>query len=176
VCERTTAVETFARDMVLPHTLAHFQSSIVKDYCDPAGFIREQLRARSIVDRLREPDIGIQMYQGAKGQDKRRQGVALWLNKMAGGLPAFMIDKEKCPTLYEGFLGYFKYKDKAVTSDKPKFEKNHWSHVHEALQYMVSGMNQELNLNMDMDEIIEKVLQGESIDPLGGRSLYNHIF
>ena len=59
---------------------------------------------------------------------------------MVEGKPAFLIDR-RCQQLIKGFEGGYQYKRMEVSgerySDKP--DKNMFSHIHDALQYMMLG-------------------------------------
>ena len=59
---------------------------------------------------------------------------------MAEGKPAFLIDR-RCSMLIKGFEGGYAYRRMEVSgerfADKP--DKNMYSHVHDALQYMLLG-------------------------------------
>jgi hypothetical protein len=62
------------------------------------------------------------------------------LNKMVDGKPAFLIDR-RCPTLIKGFEGGYQYKRMQVSGERfdDKPEKNMYSHIHDALQYLMLG-------------------------------------
>jgi hypothetical protein len=59
---------------------------------------------------------------------------------MVDGKPAFLIDR-RCSQLIKGFEGGYQYKRMEVSgeryADKP--DKNMYSHIHDALQYMMLG-------------------------------------
>jgi hypothetical protein len=59
---------------------------------------------------------------------------------MVDGKPAFLIDR-RCQQLIKGFEGGYQYKRMEVSgeryADKP--DKNMYSHIHDALQYMMLG-------------------------------------
>jgi hypothetical protein len=59
---------------------------------------------------------------------------------MVEGKPALLIDR-RCPTLIKGFEGGYAYKRMEVSgeryADKP--DKNMFSHVHDAAQYLFLG-------------------------------------
>jgi len=62
------------------------------------------------------------------------------LNKMVDGRSGFLIDR-RCPSLIKGFEGGYQYKRMEVSgeryADKP--DKNMYSHIHDALQYLMLG-------------------------------------
>ena len=59
---------------------------------------------------------------------------------MIEGKPAFLIDR-RCQQLIKGFEGGYQYRRMEVSgeryADKP--DKNMYSHIHDALQYMMLG-------------------------------------
>tara|TARA_R110002153_G_scaffold1905_2_gene9461 strand:- start:1016 stop:2527 length:1512 start_codon:yes stop_codon:yes gene_type:complete len=63
------------------------------------------------------------------------------LSRMVDGQSGFLIDKKKCPSLVNGFIGGYHYRRLRVTGERyeEKPEKNKFSHIHDALQYAVLG-------------------------------------
>jgi hypothetical protein len=62
--------------------------------------------------------------------------------KTDGQRPNMIIDRAGCPQLVRGFASGYRYKrrpDTASTTYEPTPEKNEYSHVHDALQYLVGG-------------------------------------
>ena len=59
---------------------------------------------------------------------------------MADGKPAFMIDR-RCPTLIKGFESGYAYRRLQVSGERfdEKPDKNMYSHIHDALQYLMLG-------------------------------------
>ena len=72
--------------------------------------------------------------------DLRLESVSSQLNKMTEGKPAFLVDR-RCQQLIKGFEGGYSYKRMEVSgeryADKP--DKNMFSHIHDALQYLMLG-------------------------------------
>ena len=157
VTKGTMGVEKFAAEIILPYTMQNFPLATIVDYCDPEGWRREEIREERCVSVLN--DLGIYPTAGAYLQEDRRLAVVHWLKKMIAGEPALQINPNKCPVLYEGFLGKFIYKKSAVEGGgRPKFQKNMWSHIHEALQYCLSGINSELGVATDPDKKLQEIL------------------
>ena len=117
----------------LQHDLALLEVII---YGDPAGDFRAQtdestlhiLRGAGLRAFLRLPTLLTFVL-----------AVSSQLTKMVEGKPAFLIDR-RCQQLIKGFGGY-QYRRMEVSgerySDKP--DKNMFSHIHDALQYMMLG-------------------------------------
>ena len=84
---------------------------------------------------------GLRDYQVLfKSVDVRLELVNSQLNKMSEGNPAFLVDR-RCVKLIKGFEGGYQYRRMEVSgeryADKP--DKNMYSHIHDALQYMLLG-------------------------------------
>ena len=126
---------------VLRNELAtRFQAaSDVIIYGDPAGDFRAQTDESTPFQILR--GAGLRAFPAPSNSvDLRIEAVASQLTKMTDGKPAFMIDR-RCSMLIKGFEAGYAYKRIEVSgeryADKP--DKNMFSHVHDALQYMMLG-------------------------------------
>jgi len=71
----------------------------------------------------------------------RREAVADGLSKISDGFPLLVLHPE-CKTLRKGMAGGYQFKRVAVTEERyqDKPNKNHYSHVAEALQYLSMGL------------------------------------
>ena len=71
----------------------------------------------------------------------RLESVRRQLQTMIDGDMPGLVVSPRCKTLRRGFNSGYRYRRQAVSGgrheDKP--EKNHWSHVHDALQYLMLG-------------------------------------
>lgn len=108
-------------------------------YGDPAGDFRAQTDESTPFQILR--GAGLRAYPThSNSVDLRLEAVTSQLTKMADGKPALMLDR-RCPTLIKGFEGGYSYKRMEVSgeryADKP--DKNMFSHVHDAFQYLLLG-------------------------------------
>ena len=108
-------------------------------YGDPAGDFRAQTDESTPFHILR--GAGLRAFPThSNSPDLRIEAVSSQLTKMVEGKPAFLLDR-RCSTLIKGFEGGYSYKRMEVSgerySDKP--EKNMFSHVHDALQYLLLG-------------------------------------
>jgi len=109
-------------------------------YGDPAGDFRAQTDETTPFQILR--GAGLKAYPThTNSVDLRLESVSSQLNKMVEGKAGFIIDKEHCPALIKGFEGGYGYKRMQVSGEKydNKPDKNMFSHVHDALQYMMLG-------------------------------------
>ena len=108
-------------------------------YGDPAGDFRAQTDESTPFHILR--GAGLRAFPAPSNSvDLRLEAVSSQLTKMVEGKPAFLIDR-RCQQLIKGFEGGYQYKRMEVSgerySDKP--DKNMFSHIHDALQYMMLG-------------------------------------
>jgi len=115
------------------------QASEVYIYGDPAGDFRAQTDESTPFHILR--GAGLRAFPAPSNSvDLRLEAVSSQLTKMVEGKPAFLIDR-RCPQLIKGFEGGYQYRRMEVSgeryADKP--DKNMYSHIHDALQYMMLG-------------------------------------
>jgi len=108
-------------------------------YGDPAGDFRAQTDESTPFHILR--GAGLRAYPAPSNSvDLRLESVSSQLTKMVEGKPALLIDR-RCPQLIKGFEGGYAYKRMEVSgeryADKP--DKNMFSHVHDAAQYLFLG-------------------------------------
>ena len=108
-------------------------------YGDPAGDFRAQTDESTPFQILR--GAGLRAFPThSNSVDLRLESVASQLMKMSEGKAAFMLDR-RCSMLIKGFEGGYAYKRMEVSgeryADKP--DKNMFSHIHDALQYLMLG-------------------------------------
>lgn len=108
-------------------------------YGDPAGDFRAQTDESTPFHILR--GAGLRAFPAPSNSvDLRLEAVSSQLTKMIEGKSAFLIDR-RCAQLIKGFEGGYQYRRMEVSgerySDKP--DKNMFSHIHDALQYMMLG-------------------------------------
>jgi len=108
-------------------------------YGDPAGDFRAQTDESTPFQILR--GAGLKAVPAPSNSvDLRLEAVASQLTKMSEGQPAFLIDR-RCQTLVKGFQGGYCYRRMQVSGERydDKPDKNMYSHIHDALQYMMLG-------------------------------------
>ena len=106
---------------------------------DPAGDFRAQTDESTPFQILR--GAGLRAIPAPSNSvDLRLESVSSQLTKMSDGQPAFLIDR-RCPTLIKGFQGGYCYRRMQVSGERydDKPEKNMYSHIHDALQYLMLG-------------------------------------
>tara|TARA_B110000503_G_scaffold70632_1_gene109794 strand:- start:3161 stop:4084 length:924 start_codon:yes stop_codon:yes gene_type:complete len=108
-------------------------------YGDPSGDFRAQTDESTPFHILR--GAGLRAFPAPSNSvDLRLESVSSQLTKMVEGKSAFLIDR-RCQQLIKGFEGGYSYKRMEVSgeryADKP--DKNMFSHVHDACQYLLLG-------------------------------------
>ena len=106
---------------------------------DPAGDFRAQTDESTPFQILRGAGLRA-MPAPSNSVDLRLESVSSQLTKMSDGKPAFLIDR-RCPMLIKGFQGGYAYRRMQVSGERydDKPEKNMYSHIHDALQYLLLG-------------------------------------
>lgn len=106
---------------------------------DPAGDFRAQTDETTPFQIMRGAGLSA---RPAPSNDValRLESVSAPLNRMIEGQSGLLID-QRCRTIIKGFEGGYQYKRMQVSgeryADKP--DKNHFSHIHDALQYLMLG-------------------------------------
>ncbi len=133
-------IRTFAESVVIPGLLKDFPYCKVKELSigDPAGNNRsEAFEEMSCIGELNS--LGIPTIPARTNNiEPRLSSVKYFLNRMIDGKPAFILDKNKCPTLYKGFIKGYVHARIAVSGEERYKEtplKNKYSHPMDALGY-----------------------------------------
>lgn len=112
-------------------------------FVDPAGFQRSQSDESTCVQALCGPDgRGFIPRPGPIAWEERRKNVVQMLQKMTKSGPCFQLSARGCPTILKGFEGGYRFSEKAADIEPGKLRpvKDAFSHPHDALQYLVSGI------------------------------------
>ena len=106
---------------------------------DPAGDFRAQTDESTPVQILRGAGL---VARPAPSNDVslRLESVSSPLNRMVEGQSGLLIDP-RCRNIIKGFEGGYQYRRLQVSGERfdDKPEKNHYSHIHDALQYLMLG-------------------------------------
>jgi hypothetical protein len=129
-------IRQFASEIVKPLLMNEYSGMRLISRGDPAGVNRSQTDERTCYQELLE--IGI-ASEPAETNDfiPRRESVAFFLNRMAGGEPGFLLSPD-CRTLRKGFIGGYRYERLKVAGERYRDRpvKDRFSHPHDALQYL----------------------------------------
>lgn len=113
----------------------HHVGGVPRIFCDPAAKNREASSGRSTLDYIRNAGFMCEPV-GHNVVSERIEVVRRFL--MSGKL----FISPNCKTLINGFLeGYRRDKTYSKFNDEYKVLKNHYSHVHDALQYFVLAVD-----------------------------------
>lgn len=126
-------------EMLRQEIAVRFGNLEVNIFGDPAGDFRAQTDESTPFQILRGAGLRA-VPTHSNSVDLRLEAVSSNLNKMVDGKPAFLIDR-RCSTLIKGFEGGYGYKRLQVSGERfdDKPEKNMYSHIHDALQYLMLG-------------------------------------
>lgn len=153
-------IRTFAKNVVLPSLPIDFvYNKVGTSSGDPAGETGDQIMEElSCIGELNS--LGIKTEAASTNDvDVRISSVRYFLNAMIDGKPAFLLNREGCPTLRKGFINGYHFKRMSISGDEryqDKPNKNRFSHPHDALQY---GL-----MRFAADRVIEQKKPQEKID------------
>lgn len=108
-------------------------------FIDPAGVQRSQSDETTCAQKLSKYFNPI---PGSITFEDRRTSVENFLCKMTKGDPNFAVDLTTCRILTGGFDGGYHFAESAFEIEPSKVRpvKNEYSHIHDALQYLCSGI------------------------------------
>lgn len=131
-------IENFGRN-VIAWCGQSYADFTFEDIGDPAGDSRSQTDERTCFEILK--GMGINIRGGDQDPHVRQESVRKPLNRMVDGKPAFALHP-RCKMLRKGFMGKYRYRKMQVAADRydEKPEKNEYSHVHDALQYVATRL------------------------------------
>lgn len=131
--DATMGVETFLDRMLLPMLQTEYpsiQRQLVWFALDPACFTRSQVDEKTIAQAVQARGFGA-LKVGTNNPERRVQAVEGLLSGQVDGGPLLRIDPS-CTHLTKALEWGYRYKE---GSGSLKFDKNHFSHEAEALQY-----------------------------------------
>lgn len=105
---------------------------------DPAGMAKSQHDEETSYDVIRS--FGFMCMAAPSNRlQPRLNAVERFLNESRGGTAAMLINRAKCPTLVAGMNGGYRFKYNQIGESMPTPEKNKYSHVCDAGQYLCQG-------------------------------------
>lgn len=159
-------IERFTRDVVLPSCRIEFPawgdpSKDWLDFIDPAGLSKNQVDETTCAQKMAA--LGIRkIFPGALDWESRRGSVEKFLTTFfrRGNeiLPSVIIDRAGCPDLVQGFIGGFRYPDKAIEVEPEQIRpiKNKYSHPHDGFQYLCSRVKELIRPGYGISRAIPK--------------------
>lgn len=133
----------FCRELVKPLLNRDFRDASLVVMADPATKQRAQTDEKSVA-RVLEEELGVRVQPAPSNTLADRLGsVDECLNRLIEGRAAYLVDPS-CKMLLRGFSSGYRYgiNKKGVVDDQP--EKNMYSHVHDANQYMCMAFQTQL--------------------------------
>lgn len=128
----------FLHDLMLPFIEEHYPNYRIVVVGDPSGIAKGQYTEDSAFSILKE--AGIEALAAPTNDPERRiRAVEKRLVQQAGDTRGFLVHRNGCPMLTEGFLRGYRYKKKRDGSLTPVPDKGAFSHIHDALQYAALG-------------------------------------
>jgi hypothetical protein len=131
---------------------------VARIYGDPAGDYRAQTDESTPFQIMRGAGI---YAQPAPSNDVslRLESVRAPLGRMLEGVSGILIDY-RCKHLIKGFEGGYQYRRLNVSGERytEKPDKNHYSHIHDALQYLLLGAGEGKKI---MNQKPQKVVQAK---------------
>ena len=129
-------IRQFAGEVVKPLLMNKYAGCRFESVGDPAGVARASTDERTCYQELLEVGIA---SEPADTNDfiPRRESVAFFLTRMAGGEPGFLLSPN-CRTLRKGLIGGYRYERLKVAGERYRDRpvKDRFSHPHDALQYL----------------------------------------
>jgi hypothetical protein len=101
---------------------------------DPAGLSRDSIYEENSFDVLRRHGFTA-VPAPTNDIDPRIRAVEAYLLARLGDKPAFLVDRNRCPTVVRALSGGYRFAKTRGGVLRPKPEKNEYSHVMDALQY-----------------------------------------
>lgn len=142
--EFNMGMERFS-DMLIAHIRTNYptKSNLAKDillYIDPSGHFRKDTDESTCAQILGTK--GFTTFPGPIAWEARRKAVVTLLMKLTKDGPALQIYGPACSTLIKGFEGGYQFSDKVAELEPNKLRplKNEYSHVHDGMQYLASGI------------------------------------
>jgi len=119
-------------------SLEWFPGASFTEFIDPTGRYRMGADERSYAMMLaNKPILAKRIISGANAPVERRKAVTSFLGENIKGMPSYIVDPS-CETLIKGFNGGYLYSFDKQGRCKPDPEKNFFSHIHDANQYLCS--------------------------------------
>lgn len=140
------SVPQFVNEMLIPCLVNEFNWPYrpVVGFGDPSGMNKGEMYDETCIEFLNSKGIPVAKPEHLKNNDfeVRRDSVGNLLRSNYKGVPSLLVSR-KCKMLCMGFNGDYCYK-KMRTADgsksySDKADKNEFSHIQDALQYLVVG-------------------------------------
>jgi len=140
------SVPQFVNELLIPKLMNEYgwPNCPVMCFGDPAGMNGGEMYDIGCIEFLNNKGIPCAKPENLKNNDfnVRRDAVAGLLTSNYKGTPSLIVSP-RCKMLLSGFNGDYCYKKMRTADGSDKFsekaDKNEFSHVHDALQYLIVG-------------------------------------
>lgn len=136
----------FLEEIVVPDISLRFRShnDLKKKWIafgDPAGMNKNDTDENTC---FLEASKFFNITPGPIAWEQRRNSVVDFLIRLNKGIACFQLYAKEAPMLVKGFEGGYRFDDKTIDIEPTKLRpiKNAYSHTHDALQYLCSGVKQ----------------------------------
>jgi len=123
----------------------HYPNAKVRAFGDPAGDSAGQTVETTPIQMLQAAGVPIQPAPSNVMQLRRRALADPIARNCLDGRPAFMLSP-KCERIREGLMGGFCFRELQTSSPEDDYtetpDKNKFSHICEALEYVLLGMGE----------------------------------
>ena len=137
------------------------------DVVDPSGFYRSDTDERSCVAIMSAEPFHLRPIPGIQNPVARRNAVIKFLQRSVKGQPAFQVSRARAPMIAKGFDGGFHFTRNRTGVWREMWEKNEYSHPHEALQYICTRV---MDLGFHRNEPIQ--IAHQTYGGLGSRDRF----
>jgi hypothetical protein len=105
---------------------------------DPAGLSKSNFDERTSYDVIRSAGF-MAIPAPSNRLPPRLNAAEKFMMETRGGTASMLVDKGRCPTLVTGLNGGYRFKYNQILESSPTPEKNRYSHVCDAHQYLCQG-------------------------------------
>lgn len=134
--EDSMGVEKFLANVDI-HSRKNFPNALTfLDVVDPSGFYRSDTDERSCVAIMSADPYNLRPIPGVQNPVARRNAVVKFLQRKIKNKPGLLVSTKHAPMIKKGFDGGFHFTRSRAGQWREMWEKNEYSHPHEALQYV----------------------------------------
>ena len=154
---KTQGSDRLAEKVDLARRREYPECTLETVYCDPSGWDRGERDERTCVSGLQERfGAEVNILPGPKTFEARRSPMRRMLGRIRQGEPWIWISPT-CTMLIQALSGAYRYRSSGeggnmVLSTQP--DKNAWSHIAEAFEYLVGGLYGVLEPDEELPETI----------------------
>jgi hypothetical protein len=133
---------------------------------DPAGRSKDSIYEENSFDVLKR--MGFMCFPAPTNDiDARVRAVEAMLLSQRDGGPAIIFDRDRCPTLVRAMSGGYRYSKTRQGQRKPSPDKNEYSHVADALQYVCLGAHGGMVTGMVMRRLEDRKVTRPAMSAAG---------